>query len=182
MADFGCEGAGADRALTVLADKEEVGSDGNTGLNSSFMRYFIADLAAGGRPGTCAMCSAEIQVPFGRCYGGVMTRPMLRLMKRTNSCYVNNGVCVSEIHRGPRQSPEHRMLRRSSWGRFAPFWTKTMFSGRPANWARWIGGGGGTVAMYIANLNVDVVDVGVPVLSMHAPFEVDFQTGPLYGL
>ena len=34
------------------------------------------------------------------------------------------------------------------------------------------GGGGGTVAMYIANLNVDVVDVGVPVLSMHAPLEI----------
>ena len=33
-------------------------------------------------------------------------------------------------------------------------------------------GGGGTVAMFIAALNVDVVDVGVPVLSMHAPFEV----------
>ena len=33
-------------------------------------------------------------------------------------------------------------------------------------------GGGGTVAQYIANLNVDVVDLGVPVLSMHAPFEV----------
>ena len=33
-------------------------------------------------------------------------------------------------------------------------------------------GGGGTVALYVANLDVDVVDVGVPVLSMHAPFEV----------
>lgn len=33
-------------------------------------------------------------------------------------------------------------------------------------------GGGGTVAMYIANLNIDVIDVGVPVLSMHAPFEI----------
>jgi len=33
-------------------------------------------------------------------------------------------------------------------------------------------GGGGTVAKYIADLNVDVVDLGVPVLSMHAPFEV----------
>ena len=33
-------------------------------------------------------------------------------------------------------------------------------------------GGGGTVAKYIAGLSVDVVDVGVPVLSMHAPFEV----------
>ena len=33
-------------------------------------------------------------------------------------------------------------------------------------------GGGGTVAMYIANLDVDVIDVGVPVLSMHAPYEI----------
>ena len=33
-------------------------------------------------------------------------------------------------------------------------------------------GGGGTVAMYIANLNVDVIDLGVPILSMHAPFEI----------
>ena len=33
-------------------------------------------------------------------------------------------------------------------------------------------GGGGTVAMYIASMNVDVIDVGVPVLSMHAPYEV----------
>ena len=33
-------------------------------------------------------------------------------------------------------------------------------------------GGGGTVAMYIANLNVDVIDVGVPVLSMHSPYEI----------
>ena len=34
------------------------------------------------------------------------------------------------------------------------------------------GGGGGTVAMYIANMDVDTIDVGVPVLSMHAPYEV----------
>ncbi len=33
-------------------------------------------------------------------------------------------------------------------------------------------GGGGTVAAYIANLNIDVIDIGVPVLSMHAPYEV----------
>ena len=33
-------------------------------------------------------------------------------------------------------------------------------------------GGGGTVAQYVANLDMDVIDVGVPVLSMHSPFEV----------
>ena len=34
------------------------------------------------------------------------------------------------------------------------------------------GGGGGTVAMFIANLDADVIDVGVPVISMHSPFEI----------
>ena len=38
------------------------------------------------------------------------------------------------------------------------------------------GGGGGTIAKYVANMNVDVVDLGVPVLSMHAPFEIVSKT------
>ena len=38
------------------------------------------------------------------------------------------------------------------------------------------GGGGGTIAKYVANMNVDVVDLGVPVLSMHAPFEIVSRT------
>jgi aspartyl aminopeptidase len=37
-------------------------------------------------------------------------------------------------------------------------------------------GGGGTVAAYIANLDIDTIDVGVPVLSMHAPYELVAKT------
>ena len=37
-------------------------------------------------------------------------------------------------------------------------------------------GGGGTIAKYVANMNVDVIDLGVPVLSMHAPFEIVSKT------
>ena len=37
-------------------------------------------------------------------------------------------------------------------------------------------GGGGTVAAYVANLNVDVVDIGIPILSMHSPFELSSKT------
>ena len=40
-------------------------------------------------------------------------------------------------------------------------------------------GGGGTIAMYVANLNMDVIDCGVPVLSMHSPFEVTAK-GDIY--
>ena len=40
-------------------------------------------------------------------------------------------------------------------------------------------GGGGTIAMYVANMNMDVIDCGVPVLSMHSPFEVTAK-GDIY--
>ena len=44
-------------------------------------------------------------------------------------------------------------------------------SGSWPSWARPTQGGGGTVACYMANRNIDTIDAGVPVLSMHAPFE-----------
>lgn len=44
--------------------------------------------------------------------------------------------------------------------------------GRCASWAKPTPGGGGTVAKYMAKRNIDTLDAGVPVLSMHAPFEV----------
>ncbi len=50
--------------------------------------------------------------------------------------------------------------------------TNTTSFGRQASFGKVDGGGGGTVAQYIANLDMNVIDVGVPVLSMHAPFEI----------
>ena len=50
--------------------------------------------------------------------------------------------------------------------------TLRVWSGRPASWAKWIRVGGGTIAYILSNCSMDVPDVGVPVLAMHAPFEV----------
>ena len=50
-------------------------------------------------------------------------------------------------------------------------WKPTTFTGRPANWAKSMKAGG-TVAQFIAGMNIDVVDLGVPVMSMHAPMEI----------
>ena len=80
--------------ITVLADKEEVGSMGNTGLNSEFMRYFIADLAQaeGYEPrhviskSTCI--SADVTAAYDPHYANAY--------EAQNSCYVNGGLGVSK--------------------------------------------------------------------------------------
>ena len=155
--------------LTVLADKEEVGSDGNTGMNSAFLRYFIGDLAKmeGLDPHivmTKSKClSADVTAAFDPTYASAY--------EPTNSCYLNNGVGVMKYtgSRGKSGTSDAS----------AEFMAEVrrLLDGNNILWqtgelGKVDGGGGGTVAMYIANLNIDVVDMGVPVISMHSPFEV----------
>ncbi len=155
--------------ITVLADKEEIGSDGNTGLNSEFMHYFIADMAQSEgletrrvlRRSKCL--SADVAAAFDPNYASAY--------EPTNSCYINNGVGMSKYTgaRGKSGSSE------ASAEFVAEI--RNIFEQNDVLWqigelGKVDAGGGGTVALYIANLDIDVLDVGVPVLSMHSPFEV----------
>ncbi len=155
--------------ITVLADKEEIGSDGNTGLNSEFMRYFISDLAQAEELETrhvlskSKCLSADVAAAFDPTYASAY--------EPTNSCYINNGVGMSKYtgSRGKSGSSE-------ATAEFVAE-IRNIFDENEVLWqigelGKVDGGGGGTVAAYIANLNVDVLDVGVSVLSMHAPLEV----------
>ena len=155
--------------ITVLADKEEVGSDGNTGLNSSYLKYFIADLASlDGLEGrdvlsksTCL--SADVNAAFDPTFASAY--------EAANSCYINNGVVITKYTgsggKGGTSDASAEFMAQ----------VRLMLDKKDVLWqagelGKVDGGGGGTVAKYIANLNVDVVDVGVPVLSMHATYEV----------
>ena len=155
--------------LTVLADKEEIGSDGNTGLNSQFMRYFIADLAeaeglAAHHVLSRSKClSADVTAAYDPTYADAY--------EAANSCYLNGGVGMAKYTgaRGKSGSSEASAEFVSE--------IRRLFEANGVLWqigelGKVDAGGGGTVAMYVANLNVDVVDIGVPVLSMHSPFEV----------
>ena len=155
--------------LTVLADKEEVGSDGNTGLNSSFMRYFIADLAKQENLEardvlTKSKClSADVCAAFDPTYASAY--------EANNSCYLNNGVSIMK-YTGSRGKSGTSDASAEFMAEVRNLLFKNNVLWQTGELGKVDGGGGGTVAMYIANLNVDVVDVGVPVLSMHAPLEV----------
>ncbi len=156
-------------SVCVLTDKEEIGSEGNTGLRSSYLKYFIEDIAATqGLDGRAVLSktqclSADVNAGFDPTFPSVI--------EKLNAAYLNNGIVVTKYtgSRGKAGTSDAS----------AEFVAKVrkIFDGNGIVWqmgelGKVDGGGGGTVAKYIAELNVDVVDVGVPVLSMHAPFEV----------
>lgn len=155
-------------AVAVLADKEEIGSEGNTGLNSDFLRYLIGDLAKmQGGDGTVALRSS-------RCLSADVNAGMdptfQSPFERRNASLLNYGVVLTK-YTGARgksstndASAEYVAEIRAMLDNAGIIW-QTGELGKVDI------GGGGTVAMYIANLGVNVVDLGVPVLSMHAPFE-----------
>lgn len=160
-------------AVAILTDKEETGSDGNTGLRSAYLRYFIADLASTfGVKGRTVLqnsrcLSADVNAAFDPTFPDVF--------EKRNSALLNCGVCVTK-YTGSRgksgtsdASAEFVSEIRRLLDANGVIW-QTGELGKVDN------GGGGTVAAYIANLDVDTIDVGVPVISMHAPFEITAKT------
>lgn len=156
-------------AVAILADKEEIGSEGNTGMQSAYLRYFIADIAAAfgveaRHVLSRSVClSADVNAALDPIYPSVM--------EKKNCARLNHGVVLTK-YTGSRgksgtsdASAELMGLVRRLMDENGVYWQVGELGKVDA-------GGGGTVAMYVANLDVDTVDLGVPVLSMHAPLEV----------
>ena len=155
--------------VTILTDKEETGSDGNTGLCSAYLKYFIADLAAefateGRTVLSASEClSADVNSAFDPTFPDVL--------ERNNCAYINNGVCVTKFT-GSRGKSGTSDASAEFVGRVRNLLDSKNVFWQTGELGKVDMGGGGTVAAYIANLNVDTIDVGVPVLSMHAPYEI----------
>lgn len=155
--------------LTCLTDKEEIGSDGNTGLNSSYLKYFICDLAKtfgfdGRTVISASEClSADVNAAFDPTFP--------ENYELNNSCQINYGVCVTKFT-GARGKYDTSDASAEFTARVRNLLDSNEVIWQTGELGKVDAGGGGTVAKYIANLDMDVIDVGVPVLSMHAPFEI----------
>ena len=155
--------------VTVLADKEEIGSIGNTGLQSNFLLYFIEDLAEcfganGHRVLSRSTClSADVNAAFDPTFA--------EPYEKNNSCFVNYGTVVTK-YTGARGKSGSSDASAEFMGKIRNLLDQNQVIWQTGELGKVDAGGGGTVAGYVANLNVDVVDLGVPVLCMHAPFEV----------
>ncbi len=155
--------------VCILADKEETGSDGVTGMQSACFDVFMKDLCEGQgvalrRCYEKSFClSADVSNAFDPLYPEVSE-------KRSDS-KVNYGMAICKFT-GARgkggtsdASAEVVAYLRRLFERENVVW-------QMAELGKVDQGGGGTIAKYMANRNIDTIDAGVPVLSMHAPFEV----------
>ncbi|MEG0894605.1 MAG: aminopeptidase, partial [Oscillospiraceae bacterium] len=140
--------------VTVLADKEETGSYGNTGLDSSFMEYFIADLAKPyGIDGRLVLSnskclSADVSAGFDPTFSDVS--------EKLNNSFMNYGVVVTK-YTGSRGKSGTSDASAEFTNEVARVLDKHNVIWQTGELGKVDAGGGGTVAKYIAALDVDVV-------------------------
>jgi aspartyl aminopeptidase len=111
--------------------------------------------------------SADVNAAFDPTYASAF--------EAKNSCYINNGVVISKYtgHGGKYDTSDASA---EYMGKIRSMLEKNDIVWQIGELGRVDLGGGGTIAKYVANMNVDVIDLGVPVLSMHAPFEIVSKT------
>ena len=155
--------------VTVLADKEEIGSVGNTGLDSDFSLHYIEYLAdaAGADVKTVlrnSIClSSDVNAAYDPTFASVY--------EEKNSCYVNKG-CVLTKYTGARGKSGSNDASAETMAKAIDIMDREGVYWQIGELGAVDVGGGGTVACYVAKMDVDVVDLGVPILAMHAPFEL----------
>lgn len=155
--------------VTVLTDKEEIGSEGNTGMNSAYLRHYIEDLAelAGVRAREVlrnSLClSSDVNAAYDPTFSDVF--------EANNASYINKG-CVLTKYTGARGKSGANDASAETMAKVIAAMDNEGVYWQAGELGAVDQGGGGTIAKYVAQLDVDVVDLGVPILSMHAPFEL----------
>ena len=160
-------------AVCIISDKEEIGSMGNTGMESHMFDYFVSELlnkAGENRVNLLdkvfcysKMLSSDVDAGFDPIYASVSDK--------NNAGFLGRGIALVKYtgSRGKSGASDAN----------AEFvaWTRNMLEKNDIKYQLTeLGkvdiGGGGTIAYILANKGTDVIDCGVPVLSMHAPYEV----------
>ena len=155
--------------VCILADKEEIGSEGVSGMQSAAFDCFMEELCESqGVPlRRCyekSFClSADVTAAFDPLYPDVS--------EKSNASRINYGVGVCK-YTGVRGKTGSSDASAELIGR-----VRRVFAANGVIWqmtelGKVDQGGGGTIAKFMAKRNIDTVDAGVPVLSMHAPFEL----------
>ena len=151
--------------MTILTDKEEIGSEGNTGLNSNYVGDYITYLAEleGVNPKEVfrnTIClSSDVNAAYDPTFASVYD-PL-------NSSYVNKG-CVLTKYTGARGKSGSNDASAELMAKVIGIMEKEGVYWQIGELGAVDVGGGGTIAKFVASMNIDVVDLGVPILSMHA--------------
>ena len=172
MAEIGIT-APAYTTICVLTDKEEIGSDGVTGMQSMYVFHFLQLLCrAAGQDDIIAfqnsVClSADVTAAYDPSWAGAF--------EPQNGTYAGRGGAFFK-YTGSRGKSSASDASAELVGDITRLLDANGVAWQIGELGRLDLGGGGTIAKYVANRGIPVLDIGVPVLSMHSPFEVIHKT------
>ena len=155
--------------MVVLADKEEIGSVGNTGMQCEVFMDVIDEISAslGKNARVVRNNSKCLSADVTACYDPNFSD----VYEKRNSAMISCGTTMSK-YTGARGKSSTNDASAEFVGYIRKLFAECGVIWQTAELGKVDAGGGGTVAMYIANHNIETVDLGVPVISMHAPYEV----------
>lgn len=156
-------------AICILADKEETGSDGVSGMQSSAFECFMEEL-----------CDTQ-NVPLRRCFANsfclsadvtaAFDPNYPEVSEKRNDAKLNYGMGICKFT-GARGKSGTSDASAEVVGYLRKLFADNNVIWQMSELGKVDQGGGGTIAKYMANRNIDTIDAGVPVMSMHSPFEV----------
>ena len=160
-------------AICILSDKEEVGSMGNTGMESHMFDFFVSEILNKlgiNKPNLLdkvfcfsKMLSSDVDAGFDPIYAYVSDT--------TNAGYLGRGITLNK-YTGARGKSGASDANAEYVAWIRNILEKNEIKYQVSELGKVDIGGGGTIAYILANKGTDVIDCGVPVLSMHAPYEV----------
>lgn len=160
-------------AVCILSDKEEIGSMGNTGMESHMFEFFISEILNKlgiNKPNLLdkvfcfsKMLSSDVDAGYDPIYASVSDK--------TNAGFIGKGISLNK-YTGARGKSGASDANAEYVAWIREMLEKNNILYQIAELGKVDIGGGGTIAYILANKGVDVIDCGVPVLSMHAPYEV----------
>lgn len=161
-------------SIAILVDKEEIGSCGNTGAQSAFMMMAITELIEKVN-GKCSLTYLNRTISASACMSSDVSAAsdpnFPSVTEANNACYAGYGVALMK-YTGARGKSETSDANAEFVYSIGKVMDENGVIWQTGELGKVDQGGGGTIAQYVANLNMNVIDCGVPVLSMHSPFEV----------
>lgn len=155
--------------MCILVDKEEIGSEGNTGMKSKVYEDLIEEICFSMKANVRAVrqnsicLSADVTAGYDPNFANVF--------EKKNSALLSCGTCMCKFS-GSRGKSGSSDASAETVGKIRKIFDENDVYWQTAELGKVDLGGGGTVAMFIAQLNIDTVDIGVPVISMHSPYEL----------
>lgn len=162
-----------DTAVCILSDKEEIGSMGNTGMESHMFDFFISEILNKlgiNKPNLLdkvfcysKMLSSDVDAGFDPIYASVSDK--------LNAGFIGKGISINK-YTGARGKSGASDANAEYVAWLRNILEKNDIKYQIAELGKVDIGGGGTIAYILANKGADVIDCGVPLLSMHSPYEV----------